>query len=205
MGGFDDPSDMFYLRRTEVMEGIYDIVASWSAGSRPRGADYWRPIVAKRRGIYEALKAWEPPPALGPPPEVVSEPFTVMLWGITSETVKGWLSSGDGDGRTLQGVAGSPGTAEGPARIVRNVRELEAVQPGEVLVCSATSPSWAPVFSRIVATVSDVGGVMSHTAIVCREYGLPAVVGTGTAVSRVRDGQRIRVDGDTGLVTILED
>jgi len=206
MGAFDDPSDLFYLRRTEVMEAIYDIVATWSAGTQPRGRDYWRPIVGRRRAMYEALKAWQPPPALGPPPEEVSEPFTVMLWGITSETVKGWLESGDGDGdgRTLRGVAGSPGVVEGPARIVKNVRELDQVQPGEVLVCAATSPSWSPVFAKVAATVSDVGGVMSHTAIVCREYGLPAVVGTGTAVATVRTGQRIRVDGDTGVVTLLE-
>jgi pyruvate,water dikinase len=77
------------------------------------------------------------------------------------------------------------------------------VQDGEILVCAATSPAWAPVFSRIGGTVSDVGGIMSHTAIVCREYGLPAVVGTGRAVSVLRTGQRVRVDGDVGVVTVL--
>jgi pyruvate, water dikinase len=74
-----------------------------------------------------------------------------------------------------------------------------------VLVCPATSPSWAPVFSRIAATVSDVGGIMSHTAIVCREYGMPAVVGTGNAVSTLRTGQRVRVDGGAGTVTLLDE
>lgn len=88
--------------------------------------------------------------------------------------------------------------------MVRDVRELESVEQGDILVCPATSPSWSPIFSRIAATVSDVGGIMSHTAIVCREYGLPAVVGTGNAVSTVTDGQRLRVDGDTGVVTLLD-
>jgi pyruvate, water dikinase len=204
MGEFDAPEDMFLLRRSEVAEAIYDIVAAWSVGGRPRGADYWRPIIAERRRIYEVLNAWDAPPALGPPPKEVNEPFTVMLWGITTDQVAAWLTGTGEDGRTLQGQAGSPGVVEGPARIVRGVEELDDVQQGEVLICPATSPSWSTVFSRVVATVSDVGGVMSHAAIICREYGLPAVVGTGSAVSSIANGQRVRVDGDRGTVTILE-
>jgi pyruvate,water dikinase len=203
MGVFEEPEDMFFLRRTEVAEAIYDVVAAWSVGSRPRGVDYWRPIVAERRRIHAALEAWDPPPALGRPPEEVSEPFTVMLWGITTDQVAAWLE-GPGDGRTIRGQAGSPGVVEGPARIVKAVSELAEVQEGEVLICPSTSPSWSPVFSRVVATVSDVGGVMSHTAIVCREYGMPAVVGTGRAVSSIDTGQLVRVDGDQGTVTVLD-
>ena len=204
MGEFDAPEDMFLLRRSEVAESIYDIVAAWSVGGRARGADYWRPIIAERRRIYEVLKAWDAPPALGPPPKEVNEPFTVMLWGITTDQVAAWLTGAGEDGKTLQGQAGSPGVVEGPARIVRAVEELDDVQQGEVLICPATSPSWSTVFSRVVATVSDVGGVMSHAAIICREYGLPAVVGTGSAVSSIANGQRVRVDGDRGTVTILD-
>jgi pyruvate,water dikinase len=206
MGTFDDPEDMFFLRRYEVAEAIYDTVAGWSAGSRPRGADYWRPIIARRREIHEVLAAHAPEPALGPPPAEISEPFTVMLWGITTETVSEWLTDDDAEGgeRTLKGIAGAPGIVEGPVRIIGHVSELDAVEQGDILVCPATSPSWSPVFSRIAATVSDVGGIMSHTAIVCREYGLPAVVGTGHAVSTLTTGQRIRVDGDAGVVTLLE-
>jgi len=204
MGEFDTKEDMFFLRRYEVAEAIYDCVVGWSVGSRSRGADYWRPIIARRREIYTALQAWEPPPALGPPPAEVNEPFTVMLWGITTSTVGEWLTADDGDGRTLRGTGGSPGVVEGPVRVVTHVSELVDVQPGEVLVCPATSPSWAPVFARIAATVSDVGGIMSHTAIVCREYGMPAVVGTGNAVATLRTGQRVRVDGGAGTVTLLD-
>jgi pyruvate,water dikinase len=206
MGAFDEPEDMFFLRRYEVAETIYGTVAGWSVGSAARGADYWRPVVAERRRIYEALRAVDPPPALGPPPAQVTEPFTVMLWGITTDTVKEWLTSAQGseDGTvTLRGAAGSPGVVEGPVRIVRHVDDLNRVQEGDVLVCPATSPAWSPVFSRIAATVSDVGGIMSHAAIVCREYGLPAVVGTGNAVSLLRDGQRVQVDGDTGVVKVV--
>ena len=78
------------------------------------------------------------------------------------------------------------------------------MRAGEILVCTITSPAWAPIFSKIVATVTDIGGIMSHAAIVSREYGLPAVVGTGTATSRIETGQRLRVDGATGVVQILD-
>jgi pyruvate,water dikinase len=78
------------------------------------------------------------------------------------------------------------------------------VRAGEILVCTITSPAWAPIFSKIKATVTDIGGIMSHAAIVSREYGLPAVVGTGTATSTIKTGQRIQVDGSSGVVRILE-
>ncbi|GAA3070168.1 PEP-utilizing enzyme [Pseudonocardia yunnanensis] len=205
MGALDDPEDMFFLRRTEVSELIYDAVIGWSVGTQSRGASYWRPIVAERRRVFTALQAWEPPPALGPPPTEINEPFTVMLWGITTSAVTDWLADTDGEGpATLRGLGASPGVAEGPARVLRHVSELGSVEPGEVLVCPATSPAWAPIFTRIVATVSDVGGIMSHTAIVCREYGMPAVVGTGNAVAAIKTGQRVRVDGHTGVVSILD-
>jgi pyruvate,water dikinase len=93
---------------------------------------------------------------------------------------------------------------EGPARVVKSVGQMADVRDGEILVCGSTSPAWAPIFSRISATVTDIGGVMSHAAIVCREYGLPAVVGTGRATSQIRTGQLVSVDGSTGTVTILD-
>ena len=83
------------------------------------------------------------------------------------------------------------------------VEELDTVQTGEILVCPLTAPSWSPVFARILAAVSDGGGIMSHAAIVSREYGLPAVVGTGFATQRIKSGQRLRVDGGNGTVTLL--
>ena len=95
------------------------------------------------------------------------------------------------------------GVVEGPARVIRSVEQIGEVQDGEILVCGSTSPAWAPIFSRIIATVTDIGGVMSHTAIVCREYGLPAVVGTGRATGQIKTGDRIRVDGTNGTVTVL--
>ena len=80
---------------------------------------------------------------------------------------------------------------------------LSELQDGEILVAPVTSPSWTPVFGKIAAAVSDIGGIMSHAAIVSREYGLPAVVGTGDATTRIKTGDRLRVDGDAGTVTIV--
>ena len=93
---------------------------------------------------------------------------------------------------------------EGPARIVKSVEEI-ARAAARATSWSARSPipTWAPIFQKIVGGGSDIGGSMSHAAIVAREYGLPAVVGTGNATSRIKDGQRIRVDGGRGVVTIL--
>ena len=85
-----------------------------------------------------------------------------------------------------------------------DVEEISGVRDGDVLVCTITSPAWAPIFTKVRAVVTDIGGVMSHAAIVCREYGLPAVVGTGRATSTIRTGQLLRVDGSAGTVTILE-
>ena len=83
------------------------------------------------------------------------------------------------------------------------MNEIDKIVSGEILVCPVTSPSWGPVFGKIKAAVSDSGGMLSHAAIVAREYGMPAVVGTGTATRRIKTGDRLRVDGDRGVVVIL--
>jgi pyruvate,water dikinase len=87
--------------------------------------------------------------------------------------------------------------------VVKSVEEIGRIQTGDILVCQITNPTWAPIFQKIAGAVSDIGGSMSHAAIVAREFGLPAVVGTGTATARIRDGQRIRIDGARGIVTLL--
>jgi pyruvate,water dikinase len=202
-GFFKEVDDMFYLHRFEVQQAIYDLIGAWGSGGEARGPRYWPPIVAKRKVLFEKLKNWAPPPALGEPPEVVTEPFTIMLWGITTDSIQTWLKPKEAGAKELKGFAGSPGVVEGPARVITSVEELAQVQPGEILVCPITTPSWAPIFNRIKATVTDIGGMMSHAAIVCREYGLPAVVGTGYGTKTFKNGQMLRVDGSTGVVTAL--
>jgi pyruvate,water dikinase len=156
--------------------------------------------------MLEALRAWSPPPALGPVPEALNDPAVKMLWGITAETIDAWLGEAGGTTEAqVRGYAASPGVVEGTARVLLSVNEIGQVRDGEILVCPVTAPSWGPVFGKIRAAVSDIGGTMSHAAIVAREYGMPAIVGTGTATKRIRTGQRVRVDGDRGVVTILDE
>jgi pyruvate,water dikinase len=176
---------------------------TWPPGGPPLGPHHWPPIVARRRELLERLGEWTPPPALGRMPEAVNDPIVVMLWGITPQRLKEW--AGSQEGSELNGAAASPGEVEGPARVLRGLGDLDTVRPGEILVCTITSPAWAPIFSKIAATVTDIGGIMSHAAIVSREYGLPAVVGTGTATSRITTGQLLRVNGSDGRVTILDE
>ena len=126
-----------------------------------------------------------------------------MLWGITGETIRGWAKATDLSEDEVRGFAASPGVVEGIAHVLMSVNDIGQVEAGEILVCPVTAPSWGPVFGKILAAVSDIGGIMSHAAIVAREYGMPAVVGTGTATQRIKTGDRLRVDGDEGLVTIL--
>ncbi|HEY1918150.1 MAG TPA: PEP-utilizing enzyme [Streptosporangiaceae bacterium] len=201
-GFFRDPDDIFLLSRTEVPDVLFDLYHGWAVGAPSRGPKYWPREMQRRQGIMKALRAWSPPSALGVPPEVVTEPFTVMLWGITSESVQQWLGGADTDGG-LSGFAASPGIAEGPARVILSADGIGDLQEGEILVAPLTAPSWAPVFGKIAATVTDVGGIMSHAAIVCREYGLPAVTGTAFGTKSIKTGQRLRVDGNTGKVTVL--
>jgi pyruvate, water dikinase len=198
----DDGEDIFQLSRHEVASALDELVLTWATGGKPLGPLHWPPIAARRKEILEKLSHWTPPPALGVVPEAINDPMTVMLWGVTTERVREWARQQAG-GSELTGAAASPGVVEGPARVVRSVAELSDVREGEILVCGSTSPAWAPIFTKIRATVTDVGGVMSHAAIVCREYGLPAVVGTGRATSEIRTGEAIRVDGSTGVVTLL--
>jgi pyruvate,water dikinase len=202
-GFFTKPDDIFLLRRDEVPSALFDMYHGWAVGISSRGPAYWPKELERRRSIVEALRQWSPPPALGVPPKVITEPFTVMLWGITSDSVQQWLGGASEDGG-LSGFAASPGIAEGPARVIFSADGIGDLQEGEILVAPLTAPSWAPVFGKIAATVTDVGGIMSHAAIVCREYGLPAVTGTAFGTKTIKTGQRLRVDGNTGQVTVLD-
>lgn len=202
-GFWPGANDMFYLTRDEVRAALFDYASGWAIGVEPAGPGRWPAEVERRRRIVAALARQRPEPALNKPPADVTEPFSVMLWGITGERIRSWLAA-PGQRGDLTGMAASPGLVEGTARVISSPGELDLVSEGDILVAPVTAPSWAPVFGKIRATVTDIGGVMSHAAIVCREYRLPAVTGTGSASTRIRTGQRIRVDGTSGTVTLLD-
>ncbi|BBC29661.1 PEP-utilizing protein mobile subunit [Streptomyces graminofaciens] len=203
-GVLADAEDVFQLNHTEVGQALTDVMLAWAAGSKPVGSAHVRETVAERRRMLESLAGWSPPPALGPVPEALNDPAVRMLWGITAETIQAWSTPAEAGDDEVRGFAASPGVVEGTARVLMSANDIGQVREGEVLVCPVTAPSWGPVFGKIAAAVSDIGGTMSHAAIVAREYGLPAVVGTGHATKRITTGQRLRVDGDRGIVTLLD-
>jgi pyruvate,water dikinase len=204
-GFFPDTEDVFHLTHFELEAAIVDLMTSWSNGSPPRGPSRWPALVEERKAAIAEWTKHDTAPALGPVPEVINDPAIVMLWGITRESLDAWLTAGDQpDSNEIKGFAASSGVAEGVARVVKSVDEIGRLRPGDILVCQITNPTWAPIFQKIAAAVSDIGGSMSHAAIVAREFGLPAVVGTGRATQKIKDGQRIRVDGGRGIVTILQ-
>ena len=200
-----DREDIFQLNRSEVEDALVDAMLAWAAGSEPLGAARWQPLVEKRRDILAKFAEWDAPIAIGPMPEHLEDPAVQMLWGITSETLDLWSLPPDQVSQNeLHGFAASPGVVEGIARVLKSVNDIGQVREGDILVSTVTTPSWGPVFPKIKAAVSDIGGTMSHAAIVAREYGMPAVVGTGRATKQIVTGQKIRVDGDNGIVTILD-
>ncbi len=205
-GFLEDKEDIFYFHRFDIPQMLYDLVTAWAVGPGvpPRGPKYWPKEVKWRKELFEKFREWAPVPALGPTPEVVTEPFTIMLWGVTTDTVKTWLAPAEEpeEMTELRGFPASPGTAEGVARVILEIDELGTVQPGEILVCPITSPSWAPVFTKIKAAVTDIGGMTSHAAIVSREYRLPAIVGTGYATKAIKTGDKLKVNADEGVVYI---
>jgi len=205
-GLLDDPEDVFLFDRFEVAELLEEVCETWALGEGAFVTGRWCDRATERRRVFEAAKEWDPAPALGDPPEEVTDPLMQMLWGVTTEKVEGWLDveSDDGDTSRLEGFGSSSGRVEGRAHVFTDAKNIDELEDGEILVAPLTDPAWAPVFPRAKGAVTDDGGITSHAAIVCREYGLPAVTGTGHATSLIETGDRIRIDGETGEVEILE-
>ena len=208
-GLLKEVDDIFMFNRYEIPELLTELSTGWALGvDIPMRGQYYKDKAVKRRKILDAAKEWNAIPALGVPPEEVAEPFTIMLWGITTDKVKEWLKGVDvaaaGDVSEIKGFASSAGIVEGPARVLKLLKDIVDLQPGEILVCPSTNPSWAPVFTNIKAAVTDIGGLTSHAAIVCREYGVPSVTGTGVATQVIKTGDILKVDGDTGVVTVVK-
>jgi len=179
--------DIFWLEAEEVEA----VVASLECGDRP--ADL-AGQVAQRKATHEALKRVSPPPMIPPKKK---------LFGINMES---WLPAAEDSqtGGTLKGVAASAGRVTAPACVLHGPEDFDEMRPGDVLVAGTTTPAWTPLFAMASAVVTDIGGPLSHGSIVAREYGIPAVLGTGIATRRVQSGQMITVDGSAGVVTLAE-
>ena len=159
-------------------------------------------MVQKRRAEVERFSRVTPPPMLGTPPAFEMTDGGPMIRAM----FKGELSpqnTSNGDASKMKGLPGSAGVTRGTARVIHSLAEAGKLQPGDVLVAASTEPPWTPLFATAAAIVTDTGGVLSHSAVVAREYRIPAVVGTGHATSTFHDGQLLEVDGNAGMVRIV--
>ena len=174
-GLIDHAGDLVFLKLQEL-----------EALSRDEPRD-WKALVAERRAVYEREERRKQVPRL-----LVSD-GRAFYEGVGANT-----DTGD----VITGSPVSPGIVEGVVHVVFNPHETR-LSPGEILVCPGTDPGWTPLFMAAGGLVTEVGGMMTHGSVVAREYGIPAVVGVHQATTRLKTGQRIRVDGTTGKITIL--
>lgn len=195
------PDDVFFLTWDEVIAALR--VPS----------EAFAELVVDRRAAFMIAEAFEPPASYGaepaPPPmsilpTVAREALEVMMY-IQDNVFGVELSEARaaGGATEIRGRAAAKGTFTGVARVIMGEHEFDRLQPGDVLVCPITSPVWSILFAKVGALVTDTGGILSHPAIIAREYGIPAVVATGNATQLIRDGQQVLVDGDAGIVRLL--
>jgi pyruvate,water dikinase len=187
-GALADPEDVVFLRYNELRRLMAD----------PEAFDA-QDLVSDRRDEREDAFEKRPPSWLGTATQDALDFPYAGLWGFPERFHAGEpATTGE-----IKGLAASPGVVEGPARFVSSLEEFDQVQQGEILVCRMTNPAWVVLFTKIVGLVTEAGGTVSHPAVVAREFGIPAVVGTGNAGERIKTGDRVRVNGATGVVEIL--
>jgi pyruvate,water dikinase len=178
--------DVFFLTRDELL-------ATLAGSSPPRSL---APAVIERQKHWRHQRGLAPPLILGE--------MTPMMKQMLEQVEHSFMPEGEPSVRNgLSGLPASPGQASGPIRVIHTAEEFERLQPGDVLVAPATTPAWTPLFARAAAVVTDSGSPAAHASLAAREYGIPAVVGTGNATARLQDGQVVLVDGNTGLVEVL--
>jgi phosphohistidine swiveling domain-containing protein len=187
-GCIDDPEDVIFLRYNELRLLMTNQAAIDA-----------RTIVSQRRDEREDAFRIRPREWVGSATQVALDFPYNALWGFPEKFYKEPpKKTGE-----IKGLAASPGVIEGIARNVASLDEFDQVKQGEILVCRMTNPAWVVLFTKIVGLVTDAGGVTSHPAVVSREFGIPAVVGTSNATERIKTGDRVRVNGATGQVEVL--
>src|SRR5919206_986761 len=187
-GVLDDAEDVVFLHYNEVRRLLADQAALDA-----------RELVSDRRDEHEDAAERRPPSWVGTATEeALAFPYAA-LWGFPEKFHAGEpAATGE-----VKGLAASPGVVEGTARYVASLDQFDEVEQGEILVCRMTNPAWVVLFTKIRGLVTEAGGTISHPAVVAREFGIPAVVGATNAGERIRTGDRIRVNGTTGVVEIL--
>jgi len=186
-GSIAEADDIYFLELAEVEQGA----AALDEDVRPQSMT---DRVQERRAVWRAETRLVPPQQLPPKGRVM---------GIKTDAFMP-VSADDQAQSLLKGVAASPGQVTASARILLGPEDFQQMQPGDILVAEMTTPAWTPLFAMASAVVTDIGGPLSHGSIVAREYGIPAVLGTGIATRRIQSGQIITVDGSAGVVTLLD-
>jgi pyruvate,water dikinase len=187
-GRLDQPDDELFLRYNELrmLIGSADAIDA-------------RSVVADRRARRAAAARIRPRDWIGTvTASQLAFPYLVN-WGYPDR----FHRDAGTDEKRIDGIAGSPGVVEGIARVVMTVDQFDEVTDGDILVCQMTNPAWVVLFTKIAGLVTDTGGVTSHPAVLSREFGIPAVIGTSIASHRITTGDRVRVDGSNGVVEIL--
>ncbi len=190
-GAIAAPDDLYYLESSEIAAAIE---ARASGQSVPQFAG----LAQERRALRAARKRLAPLPKV---PERSSLKFGPIDLSLFDPTPSGVVNQGS----ILNGYAVGTGRVSAPASVIRSSADFNEMQPGSILVCTTTTPAWTPLFSQAVGLVTDVGGALAHGSIVAREYGIPAVMGTGVATERIQSGMMLAVDGDAGTVTLLDE
>jgi pyruvate,water dikinase len=172
-GVIADPADVFWLRVAEVERAEGDL----------------------RAEVEDRKMTWRGQRRVNPP--------QLLPKGSWFEAMRRWMpaASEDQSGDVIKGIGGSGGQVTGTARVLAGPQDFAQLQPGDILVASITTPAWTTLFSIAGGVVTDIGGPLSHSSIVAREYGIPAVLGTGAATRWAVDGETLTVDGDAGTVS----
>ncbi|MCI0397931.1 MAG: phosphoenolpyruvate synthase [Chloroflexi bacterium] len=186
-GAIAGHDDVFWLKVDEVE-------AATGALDANQPLQDFRRLVADRRATWERER-------------LVTPPVTLPIKGggrFLGIDFSSWMPArtDQAAGDTIKGIGASPGRVAGVARVIHGPNEFNQMRPGDILVAKITTPAWTPLFALAAGVVTDVGGPLSHSSIVAREYHIPAVLGTGVATERIRSGQQVTVDGDGGVVTM---
>jgi phosphohistidine swiveling domain-containing protein len=184
-GAVAQPDDVFWLLQDETDQAAEaldrgEVIPSFAAS------------VKHRKAVWQAEMRATPPPVLPPKSKWMGLDLGTFVAAEDAEQA----------GDTIRGAGTSPGRITGIARVLHSPEDFAQMRPGDILVAKFTTPAWTPLFARAAAVVTDIGGQLSHGSIVAREYGIPAVMGTGVATKRIQSGQTITVDGSTGEVVL---
>ena len=184
-GTFQLADDTYYLRMAELRECA-------KARSEQKSSPHYGQLASEQRELREARKRLRAPSAI--PPEVIGN-----IWISEVQT------ENDPNSDTINGIPVSPGSVTAPASLINSPAGFDKMEPDSILVCPMTTPAWTQLFAHARGLVTDIGGILGHGSIVAREFGIPAVVGTGVSTERIEHGQQIKVDGDAGIVSILSE